>query len=522
MQKQIEKLNEQRKRASIQGQKNINAAIEALNQSIAIRQELQITEQAKQKASLELQLQEDNLIFIADLEEREFQRKLIELDKQYHEQREKHKNNAEMLLAIDAEFARKGAEIVDTHNNASLQKQIENARKLQLARINSIQDLAKRELELNKINAQFELEDNLKMLEEEMQAQLELARKYGQDEAEIIKVYANFKLATQQDYYRKVNKLLIENTKIQMSEQEKLIRNYTASFQNAFFQIDGVFDRNIQHNRGVDSELSNIEKAKKELFASYIERKITTEEYYNQLGKLSDDYYAKEKEKISVFKNAFSATLGIAFADMSKNTVKIFNDSMAEISALQEEQAKNDIAMEMLKEQLNQGLILKEEFENRHTQLVQEQNDVRDKITTKSIEANKQLVMAGVTASVGMFAKLKAEGASTQKALVMSMLEGLKSSIPVYVAKILGQALSINPIAGAVIAAGASALLYAAFSAAQASVSSANFYRGAVGIGGRGVRGTGKDDIPIVTLWHNTAFLAGLRTFASATIIFYY
>ena len=494
MQKQIEKLNEQRKRASIQGQKNINAAIEALNQSIAIRQELQITEQAKQKASLELQLQEDNLIFIADLEEREFQRKLIELDKQYHEQREKHKNNAEMLLAIDAEFARKGAEIVDTHNNASLQKQIENARKLQLARINSIQDLAKRELELNKINAQFELEDNLKMLEEEMQAQLELARKYGQDEAEIIKVYANFKLATQQDYYRKVNKLLIENTKIQMSEQEKLIRNYTASFQNAFFQIDGVFDRNIQHNRGVDAELANIEKAKKEVFASYIERKITIEEYYNQIGKLRDDYYQKESEKISVFKNAFSATLGLAFADMNKVAVQNLSETLAQLADLEQEQNSQkelaqQIGLDLTRENLRQELELHREANAQKLALLDEYEATQAKINEKQ---NAKMIanMSSVATAMGAsYAQLKQQGVDTERALAASALAGLKAKIPVYAAQIIAKAFAINPFLG-IGSIAALPILYSMLAAAEKSV--AGFYTGVVNIGGK--RGYGRDN----------------------------
>ena len=104
--------------------------------------------------------------------------------------------------------------------------------------------------------------------------------------------------------------------------------------------------------------------------------------------------------------------------------------------------------------------------------------DANNDVTAKSSKLMQQSVLAGITAITGSFTQLKKEGASTQKALLGSLLAGLKASVPVYIGKILGESLSINPIIGGAIAIGANALLYAALGAAESSVSSANFFKG--------------------------------------------
>lgn len=93
------------------------------------------------------------------------------------------------------------------------------------------------------------------------------------------------------------------------------------------------------------------------------------------------------------------------------------------------------------------------------------------------------------------YAKLKAEGASTQKALVASALGGLKAQIPIYAAQIIGKAFSINPLLG-VASIVALPLLYAALSKAEAAVGAAKFFTGGV-VEASNSAERGRDKVPI-------------------------
>jgi len=125
------------------------------------------------------------------------------------------------------------------------------------------------------------------------------------------------------------------------------------------------------------------------------------------------------------------------------------------------------------------------------------QNEVTDAQVKQQDKASKlmsQSLQASVTAMVGSFAQLKKEGASTQKALLMSVFEGVKASVPVLLTEILAKYIAANPLTGALLFTGASALIYSMLGAASSAVSSANFFKGGY-VQARNSREYGVDNI---------------------------
>jgi len=132
----------------------------------------------------------------------------------------------------------------------------------------------------------------------------------------------------------------------------------------------------------------------------------------------------------------------------------------------------------MRRDKINEHIGLEQEANTARIIANKEMNDAMILAQEKSSNLMSQSLSAGVGAMISSFAQLKKEGASTQKALLVSMLAGLKASIPIYVAQIVGKSLGEFTLAGIAVSAGLTAILYAALGAAESAVSSANFFKG--------------------------------------------
>ena len=191
---------------------------------------------------------------------------------------------------------------------------------------------------------------------------------------------------------------------------------------------------------------------------------------------LANEHYLKAKEEANNKEIKYKQILleNIAELDNIESERKI---ALAEATAEQifEIEMRYDA---MRRDKINEHIGLEQEANTARIIANKEMNDAMILAQEKSSNLMSQSLSAGVSAMISSFAQLKKEGASTQKALLVSMLAGLKASIPIYVAQIIGKSLGEFTLAGIAVSAGLTAILYAALGAAESAVSSANFFKG--------------------------------------------
>ena len=295
---------------------------------------------------------------------------------------------------------------------------------------------------------------------------------------------------------------IIENAKKERDAFVDNIRSITAIMNAELSNIGSNSQQYINKNKDTKNSISDLEKEEKALQESLYKRQISYEEYNEKLAEISQKRIEKEKDLISnPFGVGFLDSAVALFDGIHSKQVENLNKMQEEYDAANEHKLKaeevlieKELELEKIKEDiktaiLEEGEANRAEIEERYRQQRLDAeasveaarlsvSDANNRLNEQSTKLMQQSVIAGTTAMLGSFAQLKKEGASTQKSLLMSLLSGLKASVPVYIAKILAESLSTNPIIGGAIALGANALLYAALGAAESSVSSANFFKG--------------------------------------------
>ena len=359
------------------------------------------------------------------------------------------------------------------------QKELENIRALNGLRIALIGDANEQEFAQRKFDLENQYADDLE--------------KYTDNLV--------MKALLQEKYHKDLNKLLIENAKRERDVFADNIRSY-ASLMNAEFANIGANASNyIGKNRDIQQQLSDIKKEENALKESYNKRQIDYKEYNDKLLEISQKRQEKENELIaSPFRAGFLDSAVGLFNTLHAKQLESLNKMQEEYDLANEHYlkakevlAQQELELEKLKEAEKTALLLAGEEERaeieeafREKKLEQEQaiKVAKESVDAAMVDSSKKAselmaksLQAGVTAMASSFAQLKQEGASTQKALLGSLLAGLKAQIPIFADQIIGKSFAINPLLG-VASIAALPILYAALGAAESAVSAANFFKG--------------------------------------------
>jgi TP901 family phage tail tape measure protein len=376
-----------------------------------------------------------------------------------------------------------------------LKEELDKQREFEALKIALISDADRQKYEKEKFDLDKKYADDLKKYEDNLAMRALITEKFHKD------------LQALQIRNAKIERnIFVENTK-------QLLGIINAEMSN----LTGISANINSNNVNIKNDLSSIKAEENALKESLDKREIDYAEYSDKLLEIDKKYREKQAE----INNSPIAT---AFLEVTSNIFnKIFEEQQIKLKEAQDaklksdeevakaelvlEQAKQDAKLELArltaemeveieKLKLEQSLynieeyeIKKQEIEDKYRAKTQEANEKvsiahadftqkQTDNTAKQTELTERLVTAGASAMISSFVQLKKEGASTQKALLVSLLAGLKASIPVYVAEIVAKSFATNPILGAVIAGVATAAVYAVLSVAESAVANAKFFKG--------------------------------------------
>ena len=318
-------------------------------------------------------------------------------------------------------------------------------------------DPNKKDFEIARTTLKRELDDMLKAHADNEEMIKQLKEQYNRDIEKLMS-----------DHYDKLTAGAVASAKRSADAVKSTLNAINDSIKNQF-----------SINFDAKSNINDLKKEESDLRTSYNKREIDYKEYQERLLEISRKRADEESKILSGFGVGMYSGVGQYFENMAEQSRQSVDDILLQQTALKEQ-------LVLIEQEITQIKTAEEEAEyerklelqQKLAELENKKLEVQQSVATAGTKLLQQSAAVGATAMISSFAKLKAEGASTQKALLVSLLSGLKSSLPVYIGKIMAEALAINPIAGAVIGAGATATLYGLLSAAESSVASAKFYQG--------------------------------------------
>lgn len=393
---------------------------------------------------------------------------------------------AKERAAMEIEQGRKAAAAV----LSAARGQLEKARKIEDIKINLIPDVPLREFE----QAKAVLARHLADAQEEWAGNNEVLQ------------------LLQQAHDREMLALVDEFYRAKAAKDAAAFDDYVSIVQAGFSSNIGDI---MAKNADVAGSLGDLQAEEDALRTSYNKRKIDYQELQDGLLEISKRRAEAEKQiNRDAFSTAFFGQLSAMAGQFAEQSAAKLQGTLSSLPVLKDQSAglgADLMAKETQAKRLRDLAEIEQNAGQKAALLAQEAEyqeeigglrDAKSKKDEEVAAANKQAwAQAGVSlvSSMGAsYAKLKAEGASTQKALAVSALGGLKAQIPIYAAQIVGAAFSINPFLG-VASLVALPLLYAGLSKAEAAVGAAKFFTGGI-VEARSSAERRRDGVPI---WAN-------------------
>jgi vacuolar-type H+-ATPase subunit H len=316
-----------------------------------------------------------------------------------------------------------------------------------------------------------------------------IAKEEERVQREISELYEKY-LDDRRKKMDEANKEIIANT---LSN----IKNFQSSLQSISQGIGDAFSIN-RDNKAVLKSLQEEENA---LRTSLNRRQISYQEYNDKMLEISKKRNDAEAKMVNSFSAGLFSGVGTFFDNLAQENQARLDALIEQQVVFKErlitlEQERISIMAEMKNAEAIADLERQTELKNQLIQNETERNNTSKQLNDANQKALTTSIKLGLNTAISSFATLKKEGASTQKALLVSMLGGLKSAVPLYIADLLGKSLGmLGPIAGPIAAAGVSGLLYAALSVAENSVRGANFFKGGL-VKARNSSEYGVDNVP--------------------------
>lgn len=320
------------------------------------------------------------------------------------------------------------------HNKALYAEQAKFSAEIEDVRLRNIDDINKREYEVELSNAKRIYTEKLILAGKDVALRLAAEEEFQEKKAEIERKY---KLS-------------------QMPEIPKYAGALIDSFNETAKAIGDVTKRAIDNAEMINSIKKGNAEAEKELYKSYLRREITAGEYYEKLAQLD----AETKEKIAANTLSLNDLFVLALSESLKSVADKYMQMAAE-SALQ----------------LSELIAL---------------NDTTEAGLAKTAKATAELTQNMAVGFGAAMGSMLASHESFGKSLIMSLLKMLKSAIPTMVAMIFGQSVAANPILGTVLSAGLTATLYGLLALAETAAQ--GFKDG--GLVTKGTYAPDADDVP--------------------------
>lgn len=341
-------------------------------------------------------------------------------------------------------------------------------------KINNIKDLAKRESEIHKLEAEKTYKEDLKKSQGNEELKFQAFLKFNK-----AKYDAEF------SYMQKTSTVW-----------EQFAVDFSNSFSVAFANIK--FPDNSQLIDSTNASIKSIRGEEDALLQSYYRREQTVQSFHakqeeleikrrEELRKLADS----EKSYWDNWKTAIAET----FRSAAESTQKSLQDKISRLnevnaSIAQAEEDQIELKLKIDEAGINGQIELQKKYK-------EEYDENQKKINTATIESNKLLqeTYAKTGLIIGStFMQMIASGQSFVKASVVAALAGVRAMVPILVVRILGEEFATKGIAGIVTAGILTGLLSAALAAAEAGISKLKFREGVVRLQGPGSQTS--DSIP--------------------------
>lgn len=444
--------------------KIITEAAKAQEELSKVNEEIENLRILSQKADLKYKFElglimpstyESELLALQDSEIKKLKQEELDLKKKY---------DAE---ANELERARLNKQLVDINNLVLTKAKETETKKLEISRL-------KEEERINAIEDDLLREKELRTNEAQKTYDAELKSARGNN-AVILQAFIKLqesKRKAELEYYTKSSSLAVQAA---------------TTIANAFVEsYDKIFDSSSQQDKSTEDALKSLEAEEENLRKSYANREIDYREFQSKM----DDLEQKRNEAKKAADINYWETANKALSEALKKTADIQLNAMMEQMEKQRILKERELTVEQqIEEQKRQifaatlagNLDAAQQYKDSLIKLENEKAEIQ----TASAAIEKGVLESKVLAYGTMFAALGAEQKKWGKAMLLTSLKVLKAEVPIAIADAIIKSYALSPLTGAFIAAGVTAIMYAALAPAEAAISQLGFRKGGLVPGGQ-------------------------------------